>query len=92
MSAVWQLQEAKSRLSELVEKAQSHGVQTITRHGRPVAVVVSMQAYSQLQPTRKIVEVLRECPEPGLFIERLRDLPPALEFGGKAGRPSRRTR
>lgn len=80
MKRVWQLQEAKSRLSELVVDAQKRGAQTITKHGRPVAVVLSAEAYSQLQPRRKIVDVLRECPEPGLLIERLRDTPRALEW------------
>lgn len=80
MSAVWQLQEAKSRLSELVQSAQHCGAQTITRHGKPVAVVLSAQAYSQLQPRRKIVDVLRACPEPGLVVARLRDKPRMLKL------------
>ncbi len=80
MNAVWQLQEAKSRLSELVECARKRGAQTITRHGRPIAVVLSSEAYSELQPRRKIVDVLRECPEHGLFAERLCDRPRTLGF------------
>ncbi len=42
MAAVWQVQEAKNRLSELLDKAASEGPQVITRHGRPVAKVVSL--------------------------------------------------
>jgi len=80
MNTVWQLQEAKSRLSELVESAQHRGAQTITKHGKPVAVVLSAQAYSNLQPRRKIVDILRECPEPGFAIERLRDKPRTMKF------------
>lgn len=80
MNSVWQLQEAKSRLSELVQNAQERGAQTITRHGRPVAVVLSAEAYSHLQPRRKTVDVLRECPEPGLHVKRLRDTPRPLEL------------
>lgn len=80
MNGIWQLQEAKSRLSELVQSAQDRGAQTITRHGRPVAVVLSAEAYAQLQPRRKFVDVLRECPAPGLLVERLRDQPRPLEF------------
>ncbi|MEO8350506.1 MAG: type II toxin-antitoxin system Phd/YefM family antitoxin [Chthoniobacteraceae bacterium] len=80
MNSVWQLQEAKSRLSELVQSAQKRGAQTITKHGRPVAVVLSAEAYSQLQPRPKIVDVLRECPDPGLLVERLRDTPRPLEL------------
>jgi prevent-host-death family protein len=41
VNSVWQLQEAKSRLSELVDDALHKGAQTITRHGRPVVMVVS---------------------------------------------------
>ena len=78
---IWQLQEAKSRLSELVQSAQERGAQTITRHGKPVAVVLSAQAYAELQPRKKVVEVLRACPEPGLVIERLRDKPRAIKLG-----------
>lgn len=75
MNTVWQLQDAKSRLSELVQSARARGAQTITRHGRPVAVVLSAEAYSRLLPRRKTVDVLRDCPEPGLLVERLRDQP-----------------
>jgi prevent-host-death family protein len=38
---VWQMQEAKARLSELVKLAESEGPQDITVHGKSVAVVVS---------------------------------------------------
>ncbi len=79
MNSVWQLQEAKSRLSELIQSAQG-SAQTITRHGRPVAVILSAEAYERLQPRRKIVDVLRKCPDPGLLAERLRDRPRALDF------------
>ncbi len=80
MNCVWQLQEAKSRLSEVVENAQHRGAQTITRHGRPVAVVLSHEAYSALRPLRKLVDVLRDCPAPGLFVERLSDKPRSLNL------------
>ncbi len=36
---LWPLQEAKNRLSELIQRAETEGPQTITRHGTPVAVV-----------------------------------------------------
>ena len=75
MNAVWQLQEAKNHLSELVDRAIQHGAQTITRHGRPVAVVVAAKVYDRLQPRKKIVDVLRACPKRGLAVGRLRDKP-----------------
>ena len=41
MGAVWQVQEAKNRFSEMIEQALTQGPQVITRHGRSVARVVS---------------------------------------------------
>lgn len=45
----WQVQEAKSRLSEVIERAQTEGPQTITKRGKPAAVVLSSEAYETLQ-------------------------------------------
>ena len=61
---VWQLQEAKSRFSEVVEQAMKHGAQTVTRHGRPAVVIVSAAEYQCSQAPRKsLIAALRECPE-----------------------------
>jgi len=46
--AVWQVQEAKTRLSEVIEEAQSKGPQIITRHGAERAVVLSIGDYRAL--------------------------------------------
>jgi prevent-host-death family protein len=72
-SSTWQLQEAKNRFSEVVELARTKGAQTITKHGKPVAVVVEIGAYRSLDPAKKprkkrgLIEHLRACPEPGIF-------------------------
>lgn len=47
--ATWQIQQAKSKLSELIDRARSEGPQTITKHGKPSAVVVSMEEYESLR-------------------------------------------
>jgi prevent-host-death family protein len=44
----WQLQEAKTRLSEVIGNAESHGPQIITRHGAERAVVLSILDYRAL--------------------------------------------
>jgi prevent-host-death family protein len=44
----WQVQEAKSRLSELIGEAERGGPQAITRHGRPVAVLLSQADFDRL--------------------------------------------
>jgi prevent-host-death family protein len=44
----WQLQDAKNRFSELVQKARREGPQTVTLRGRRAAVVLSAEAYDAL--------------------------------------------
>ena len=46
--ATWQVQEAKTRFSELIERARTDGPQTITRHGAERAVVLSIEDYRAL--------------------------------------------
>jgi prevent-host-death family protein len=44
----WQVQDAKSRFSELLDRAWVEGPQTITRHGTDRAVVLSIEEYLAL--------------------------------------------
>lgn len=44
----WQVQDAKQRFSSLVEAARTGGPQVVTRHGREVAVVVSIEDYAAM--------------------------------------------
>jgi antitoxin Phd len=46
--ATWPVQDAKTRLSELIERAQAEGPQTITRHGTERAVLLSIEDYKTL--------------------------------------------
>ncbi|MEO8725342.1 MAG: type II toxin-antitoxin system Phd/YefM family antitoxin [Acidobacteriaceae bacterium] len=46
--AIWQVQEAKTHLSEVIEEANSKGPQIITRHGSERAVVLSITDYRAL--------------------------------------------
>jgi antitoxin Phd len=46
--AIWQVQEAKTRLSEVIEEANSKGPQFITRHGSERAVILSITEYRAL--------------------------------------------
>ena len=55
-----------------------HGAQTITRHGKPIAVVVSAEAYARLQPAEKLVDILGDCPVSGWQLER--DTVPARDL------------
>jgi prevent-host-death family protein len=46
--ANWQVQDAKTHFSELMERASSEGPQTITRHGAERAVLLSIEDYRKL--------------------------------------------
>jgi prevent-host-death family protein len=44
----WQLQEAKNRFSEVVQRACTEGPQVVTLRGRRKAVVLSAEAFDEL--------------------------------------------
>lgn len=69
----WQLQEAKNRLSELIDRVLAEGPQVITRHGVEVAVVLPYGTYRKLTaPTQNLAEFFKASPlrKSGLVIER----------------------
>lgn len=49
MHMTWQLQTAKQKFSELVERALGEGPQVVTRRGRPVVVVVAVDEFRRLR-------------------------------------------
>jgi antitoxin Phd len=70
----WQLQEAKNRFSEVVEKALAEGPQTVTRHGKAVVVILSKDDYNRLQRGRgSLVEFFRASPLVGMDLDLERD-------------------
>lgn len=46
---VWTLQDAKNKLSEVVEKARTEGPQRVTKHGKDAVVIISVQDWAKLQ-------------------------------------------
>jgi prevent-host-death family protein len=82
----WQIQEAKSRFSELVRQAERDGPQAITLHGRPVAVVLSRETYDRLAGNhRSLADFIQSSPlaEVGdelTIPERLADRARAVEL------------
>ena len=59
----WQLQEAKNRLSQVVDSALHDGPQTITLRGKPAAVVVSFDEYRKLtMPRTGLSDFFRQSP------------------------------
>ena len=74
MDATWQLQEAKNRFSELVNKAISEGPQTVTRHGEEIVVILSKAEYNRLRKSQgSLVEFFRRSPLVGIDLDLERD-------------------
>jgi prevent-host-death family protein len=72
----WQIQEAKAKFSELVQKAIDEGPQTVSRRGKDVAVVLSADEYRRLRKGQiDFKEFLTLLPLDGLDLERNKDLP-----------------
>lgn len=72
----WQLQEAKNQLSHVVQLARQHGPQIITRHGKPEAVIMSVETWNKLAERHgSLGDFLRDSPlsGSGLEISRSKD-------------------
>lgn len=79
---VWQLQEAKARLSEVIQKALNEGPQDISLRGRAAAVVLSHADYERLiRPKPNFTTFLRESPLHGVELELERDASLARDVG-----------
>jgi len=76
MNGTWQLQDAKNRLSEVIELALNQGPQLITRRGRKTAVIISYREYAKTRkPTRTLSEFFRFSPLIDIELERDKSLP-----------------
>jgi prevent-host-death family protein len=61
------MQEAKARLSEVVKKAEKEGPQSITLHGRSVAVMLSRAAFDRLSgQSASLLDFMQASPLVGL--------------------------
>jgi prevent-host-death family protein len=79
----WTVAEAKAKLSEVIEKAQTAGPQRITRHGKEAVVVVSAEEWKRKTKRREsLAEFLLASPlrGSGLEIERFEDGPRKIEL------------
>lgn len=61
----WPLQDAKNKLSGLVDRAIGGAPQMITRRGKPVAVVMSVAEYEKnhAEPAPDFIEFLLNLPK-----------------------------
>ncbi len=74
MSHAWQLQEAKNKFSNLVERAQHEGPQVVTKHGKEAVVVLSVDDYRKLvKPKTNLFKFIQNSPLGGINIDISRD-------------------
>lgn len=78
---VWQLQEAKDRLSAVVNRALADGPQTITRHGKPTVVVVSCEEFARASGRERLSAILRACPARGWMAPRSKEAARPVRLG-----------
>ena len=79
----WQLQEAKNRFSNLVEKAQTKGPQIVTKHGKEAVVVLAVEEYKRLiTPENNLVNFLQSSPlaKEEMDLTRKKEFPRAVKL------------
>ncbi len=71
---IWQLQEAKNRFSEVVNKALAEGPQIVTRHGEEIVVILSKADYNRLRKSQtSLLDFFRQSPLVGVELDLERD-------------------
>jgi len=80
----WSVQDAKNRLSEVVEAARRKP-QTVTKHGKPAVVVVAADEYERLRNLHRaqapsFAELLLAIPQDGDEFLRLQVRPRDLDL------------
>jgi len=76
----WRLQDAKARLSEVVERALHDGPQIVTRHGKNAVVIVAYRDFVGAEPTQDFKDFLMWIPRLGLEIKSSRRRPRRTEL------------
>lgn len=79
----WQLQDAKNKFSNLVDKAQHNGPQIVTKHGKDAVVVLSIDEYKKLiKPKVSLVSFFQTSPlaKEDLDLTRSKELPRDIEL------------
>ena len=74
----WQLQDAKNKFSNVVEKAQRNGPQIVTKHGKDAVVILSIKEYKKLiKPKTNLVKFFQDSPlsEEDLDFNRSKEIP-----------------
>jgi prevent-host-death family protein len=79
----WPVATVKARLSEVIDRVLTQGPQSITRNGRPVAVIVSIEEWERKTKRKgNLAEFFAASPlrNSGVRIERAKDGPREIDL------------
>jgi prevent-host-death family protein len=80
---VWQFQEAKAKLSHVMDEVQESGMQMIVRNRDEIYVILSKERYEEFtQPKGSLIDFFLSAPYPevDLGIKRNQDLPREIDL------------
>ena len=81
MGNIWQLQDAKNKFSNLVDKAHHDGPQVVTKHGKESVVIIAIEDYQKLnRPKSDFVSFFKKSPLAGLDLDLTRDKSPSRDI------------
>ena len=81
MGNTWQLQDAKNKFSNLVDKAHHEGPQVVTKHGKESVVIIAIEDYQKLnRPKSDLVSFFKKSPLSGLDLDLSRDKSPSRDI------------
>lgn len=81
MGNVWQLQEAKNKFSNLVDKAHNDGPQFVTKHGKESVVILAVEDYQKLsKPKSDLLSFFKSSPLSGINLDTARDKSPSRDI------------
>ncbi len=82
-TSTWTVAAAKAKFSEVIDRAQTDGPQTVTRHGRSAVVIVSVAEWERAtKRTGNLAEFFAASPlrDSGLVIQRRKDKPRPIDL------------
>lgn len=81
MDDIWTVAEAKAKFSEVIDRAQSDGPQTITRKGKTAVVIVAAEEWARKTKRKgNLAEFLSGSPLRSADIDLDRDKSPTREI------------
>lgn len=76
MNTTWQIQDAKNKLSEVIDRALKQGPQLITRRGEKTVVILAYSEYEKMRKSQgKLSEFFGASPLAGIDLPRDRSMP-----------------